>query len=340
MYAPRNIYAMDQHLTQTDWTGYWATGALHSCLGSYQGNYDGAVKSFWRRAWLDHLGSDDRVLDLGCGNGPLALLMMNESDEPALYCGVDLARVAPSWPARLPDSQRARLTFLGGCSMTDTGLPSDSIDWVVSQFGAEYVEPGPLLAELARVLSPSGCVALFLHHAGSRLAEVAREEAAHADWLFAEGGLMTATAQLLEPMSAARTPQGRMRLAKSPLAARLREAFNQAQDALSARAAGSIAPDLLFQARELSAQMLQLAQSQGLVQARAAWHETKRSIFQAQARHRSLCAAALDAQAAQALQAQIQALRGVWASELTEVCEGPYLVGWGLSFHHLARTSS
>jgi SAM-dependent methyltransferase len=103
--------------------------------------------------------------------------------------------------------------------MTDTGLPSDSIDWVVSQFGAEYVEPGPLLAELARVLSPSGCVALFLHHAGSRLAEVAREEAAHADWLFAEGGLMTATAQLLEPMSAARTPQGRRRLAKSPLAA-------------------------------------------------------------------------------------------------------------------------
>ena len=38
----------DESARRAAWSAYWATGGLHSCVGSFGGNYGGAIGGFWR----------------------------------------------------------------------------------------------------------------------------------------------------------------------------------------------------------------------------------------------------------------------------------------------------
>ena len=33
------------------WSRYWASGALHSCAGSFDGNYAGSLRAFWNEVF-------------------------------------------------------------------------------------------------------------------------------------------------------------------------------------------------------------------------------------------------------------------------------------------------
>lgn len=323
----------------TDWTGYWATGALHSCLGSYAGNYAGAVRAFWIQEWIERLEPTHRTLDLGCGNGPLAQLLAQERPAPPAYLGIDLAAIAPAWTGSIEPAKAAQISFLGSVDMTHTELPNGAFDWAVSQFGAEYANQDKLLLELDRVLSSEAHLVFCMHHAEGRLAQVSREELRHSTWLSAEGGLWAATAEMIEPMALARTLQGRRQLERSEQALRARERFNQAQDQLNDRSAQSIIPDLLFQMREASAQVLGLAQQSGPAAARAAWTQQQHLLRQAQARHQELLAAALSEQQARELHERLCRLRQNWGGHLKRIEEGPYVLGWGFSFHSTRSNS-
>ena len=59
------------------WSDYWRAGPLHSLAGSFQDNYEGPIRAFWEAA-LAGLTANDRVLDIGTGNGAL----------PALACAL------------------------------------------------------------------------------------------------------------------------------------------------------------------------------------------------------------------------------------------------------------
>ena len=52
------------------WSDYWAGGALHSCAGSYAGNYGGAIAAFWREIFAD-LPADATVTTPAVARGSL-----------------------------------------------------------------------------------------------------------------------------------------------------------------------------------------------------------------------------------------------------------------------------
>src|SRR3546814_16929036 len=78
---------------------------------------------------------------------------------------------------------RQALHFHSGVSAEALPFDDNSFDLVTSQYGIEYCDDVRTTPEVARVPAPDGRVALLLHHADSRLAQVAREELRLADWL-------------------------------------------------------------------------------------------------------------------------------------------------------------
>ena len=50
------------------WSQYWSEGKLTSFGESKADNYPGAIKDSWL-SFFKEVGKDDRVLDIGTGNG-------------------------------------------------------------------------------------------------------------------------------------------------------------------------------------------------------------------------------------------------------------------------------
>ena len=251
-------------ITDDAWTEYWATGALHSCAGSFQGDYGGEIGGFWARVFHG-LGDGDRVLDLCCGNGALGRLLAARegfAGSGVAMDAVDAAAVAPGWLDTLPPPERARFRFHPGVDAGRLPFEDGAFDLCASQYGIEYAGP-PAWDEARRVLSPGGRFAAVVHHAGSLPVRIAREEVAHLDWLQAPGGPLEAAGTLAPFMAMAAAPGGVERLNRDPDAIRARDAFRRAMQALEERAAGARYPDVLDEAAQPLAGALQAARQRG-----------------------------------------------------------------------------
>ncbi|WP_052632696.1 class I SAM-dependent methyltransferase [Pseudoxanthomonas suwonensis] len=224
------------------WTRYWSSGRLHSCAGSYAGNYEGAIGAFWR-GLAGELPERARVLDLATGNGPLPLLLWELRGDALAVDAVDLAALAPAWYQ--PAVHRG-VHFHSGVQMEVLPFGDASFDCVASQFGFEYADRPRALAECLRVSRPHARLALVMHHAGSVLVRVGREELAHHARLLADDGLLPAARAVLPWIARARAGVA----AGDPAAAAARERYNRAMQALAGAAQASPTPDLLLEARE------------------------------------------------------------------------------------------
>ena len=143
--------ASDGEARRAAWSDYWSRGALHSCVGSYAGNYGGAIATYWRTVFAT-LPRGARVLDVGTGNGPLPRLLLDaRPDDSDLHVdAIDLAALAPRWAAQ--PAYAARVRFHPGVATEHLPFAAAAFDLVTSQFGFEYAERGPALAECLRVL--------------------------------------------------------------------------------------------------------------------------------------------------------------------------------------------
>lgn len=234
------------------WSRFWRHGTLHSLSDSFTGNYEGEIRAFWQDEFA-RLGPGLAMLDVGTGNGPL----------PALACellpgrmpridAIDLATPSPAWLAGATPDCRAAVRFHSGVAAEALPFADASFDLVASQFGIEYADLRAALCEAVRVLTPGGRIALVVHHAGSRLAEVAGEETAHVEHLLGAGGIMQAADAILAPL--ARVARGEAdAVASDATATAARRAYNDAMRAVGAAADASTVPDLLLEAREFVA---------------------------------------------------------------------------------------
>src|SRR5215510_8075796 len=98
----------------------------------------------------------DRVLDLGCGTGCMALALAARP-EPVRIVGIDIAEPYIAFASER--STDARLTFLSGDAVA-LDLPVGSFDRYFSLLALNFVsDPARALAGMRRVTRPSGVVA-------------------------------------------------------------------------------------------------------------------------------------------------------------------------------------
>ncbi len=305
---------------QQAWTRYWQSGALHSCVGSYDGNYGGAIAAFWRTQF-EGLDADKRLLDLGTGNGPLpalALATLGVEKLPRIDA-VDLAEPRPPWLTSAPAEAQTRIAFHAGVRMESLPFPDAYFDRVVSQYGFEYADTKAAAAEALRVLTPHGIIALVCHHAQSRLVDVAREEVAHIDWLLAEDSVVATVGSFAPFLSQPTSDDGQ----------RASDRFNAAMARMVERAQHSPVPDALHDAAGLVRAVLDTAGRRGADAATAMLEQWVAAARDARVRSAELCDAALDDDAAQALCDLFE--RGGRTATADALCEGDYLIGWTIT---------
>ena len=291
---------------QQAWTRYWQSGALHSCVGSYEGNYGGAVAAFWRARFAG-VSADMRVLDLCTGNGPLpALLLEHFGDAPApAIDAVDFAEPRPAWRAA------SRVRFHPRVAIERLPFADGTFDRAVSQYGIEYADRDAAAAEVARVLKPGGEAAFVCHHADSWLATVAADEAAHAAWLLG-GGVLDATAAVFDAVARG-----------GPQAAVSDPRFDAQMRGLAERVRTARVPDALHAGGETIGQLVELAATRGAPAARAALTQWRARLTDARLRSAELVEHALDRAAVDALVAALGR-----DADVGELHEGDYLLGW------------
>ena len=313
---------------QSVWTRHWSTGAVHSCAGSFGDIYGGALAQAWRQ-WHAGTAPGSRILDVASGSGALPRLLLQLRPELDLNIdAVDLAQSTPTWLGQRAADSAATLHFHSGVAAESLPFADGSFDAVISQYGLEYADAGTALAEALRVLAPQGRIALMLHHATSRPVTLAAVEIAHIDWLRNQQGLVSAVRGMLGPMALAATPEGRTRLAQDTAAEAARQHFNAAQAGLRQRAQVVDGADVLGEAQDAAAQLLQLAVERGEPVAVHAWQQLDRSLADARWRLQELQACALDAAATEALCAQLQ--HHGKRIDLRTVEEQGHLMGWWL----------
>jgi len=285
------------------WSAYWASGALHSCVGSFEGNYAGQVREFWR-GFASGLPQGARLLDVASGNGALPALFIQDApaDRTLDIDAVDLAAVQPDWLGGLDEAVRRRTRFHPGVVAESLPFADASFDACVSQFGIEYTDLARSVPELRRVLRAGGRVGLVLHSTESLILRQAREELGHLAWLLDEAGLIEVGDGLCDAFALAATPEGIRRLQGDAHATSLRATYNDLMRQGGERAAASPCPDAINESREAVAQALMACRASGSAQpGRQALAALVARLHESRLRLRELVDCALDRDAAENL---------------------------------------
>lgn len=174
------------------WAAYYRGGALVSCPVNAGLNYDQEVHEAWV-AFFAALPDGARVLDIGTGNGAVALIALETAAERSRrfrVAAVDLADIDP--PRYVPDGERllAGIEFSGGVSTEALPFGAASFGAVSGQYIVEYTDTAATLRECARVLVPGGSCQFILHHADSIVVSNARESLGQARVAMSPDGLV------------------------------------------------------------------------------------------------------------------------------------------------------
>ncbi len=153
------------------WEQYYRGGALATCPTSNDLSYDKELRTCWEDFFRD-LQDDARILDVGTGNGAVALI----ARELAGQCGrnweihgSDLAQIDPVRDVPGGAERLAGIKFHSGVATERLPFDDASVDAVSGHYALEYMDRPAALREIRRVLRPDGRAQFVIHHAASRL---------------------------------------------------------------------------------------------------------------------------------------------------------------------------
>lgn len=311
------------------WNQYWASGPLHSCPGTYVGNYSGSVADFWQPLFAN-LGNEDRLLDLASGNGSLMALAVQAHDRNAAkvpeVIGVDVAAPHPGWIFQQEEALQSRISLQGGVRIEELPFPDAHFDCIVSQYGFEYADRSPAVSEVLRVAKPAATIALVCHHADSRLVEVASEEVANLGWLLDETGFVEQTRNMLPFIARSVTQAGIESLKHDAAANRAREAFNATVTEIKQRAETAKVPDALHIVVDNLPGLMRHTTVGGDAVGRQALEDWVAMMRSAMLRSKELIDFALDRQAVDEIKRRLES-EG-FSVTISELMEENYLMGW------------
>ena len=144
--------------TKDAWTAFWQEPGQSRCVA---GNPD--IWQSLNRHWSLFAGSlaaGSRVLDLGCGAGAVARLLLDARHDVSIT-GIDFARI--------PLTIHPHVELLSDTAMERLPFAEGSFAAAVSQFGYEYSQMERTAHEMARVLAVDARFSLLVHHADSSI---------------------------------------------------------------------------------------------------------------------------------------------------------------------------
>ena len=319
------------------WSRYWATGAAHSCPGSFDERLGGAIADFWLQACAG-LDSGDRMLEVGAGNGAVSRLVAERGGTPPWIEAVDLADVQPAWLHRLPPAVRERVRFHARTAMERLPFEAGTFKLVASQYAVEYADREAACAEIARCSKPDARLAMVLHHAESEILRTAREERGHIGWLLAPTGLFGTLRALIPDLQRAATPEGLSALRADAAAEARRQRFNALQHELAVRSESAGAADILGEAAETAGQIAAAVARAGAEAAQQGCTTYETALRDADLRLGHLLESALDEPGIQGLAQQLRG-HGYGVVEVGTVAVAGKLMGWTVDARRGAGTA-
>lgn len=211
--------AVETHSRARDaaaWSRYWARGALHSCPNAFSGNYGEEIRALWVEFFAAQ-PSGARVLDIGTGNGAIALIARDVAHDSGCAFeieAIDSAEIIPERAAAAYGLATQGIVFRAGVDVESTGYPDAWFDAVSSQFALEYTRLGAALPELARVMKPGGAAMFVVHHAESLALATTRAELESFEFLQHEVPLLVNARRFLQRLLGARNAEELKRMAR------------------------------------------------------------------------------------------------------------------------------
>lgn len=153
------------------WEVYYRSGALATCPSGPEGGYDLELREVWRDFFAP-LPTGARILDIGTGNGAVALIAAETATSLGRHWEIhatDLAQIDPSRHVPGGIQRFSGITFHPGVATEQLPFPDSHFDAASGQYALEYSNTALGLAALARVLKANGQAQFVLHHADSRL---------------------------------------------------------------------------------------------------------------------------------------------------------------------------
>jgi len=158
------------------WTKYWReTTALNSFAeGQSALGYYGELERLWQ-AQLKHLANNASLLDIGTGNGGLAVLcyqygrILNYQWSIHAIDAADINPMLNKYEDQTINAAISQIKFQGNTPAEVLPYANDSFDLVCSQFAIEYANLELALPECIRVLTPQGKLVAIMHHEDSAI---------------------------------------------------------------------------------------------------------------------------------------------------------------------------
>lgn len=275
------------------WSTYWASGALHSCAGSFAKNYDGVIGQTWAE-FFRALPNGSRVLDIASGNGPLAQLMLATTPEAQTHCTcIDLASVSPGWISELLPEQHARVTFRPRTAMEQLDSADGPFHGVISQFGVEYGDWPTMIQRLPRLLHPNARLQFICHATDSAIVTAGSAERMHLEWVLKPSGLLEAAKAMVPLMALAGTDAGREVLANNRAANETRSRYDALLSEANHRVLHLPVGDVLSEVDQHCAKAFQTAVLGDPTQAMNQINQLEAQLYASRERLAQLAAAAL-----------------------------------------------
>ncbi len=149
-------------LSSEHWSNYWDKGTVTTFYKKFNDNYDGEIKEHWQEAF-SQLSEKSCIIDLATGNGALLSLLSQFAEKNKLSyegIGIDFAELNPKITEKVINKHTR---MIENTMIEDTGMPKNSVDLAISQFGFEYADMALAVKELDRILKPKAQVNFIMH---------------------------------------------------------------------------------------------------------------------------------------------------------------------------------
>ncbi len=149
------------------WSQYWQQGYLTSFGSSIKNNYQGVIKECWFR-FFDKLTEQDKVLDIGTGNGALIALAQAHPSLDCNFVGIDYANVNVCDKSLIG---KRNIEFISNVQAEDMIFDASKFTAAIAQFSLEYTNVEQSIEEVSRVLVNKGKFQFVCHHSDSLIVQ-------------------------------------------------------------------------------------------------------------------------------------------------------------------------